>query len=240
MNNKVKTILIVVVVLAVLLLAAFAPAKKLYDKISYEEYQKLDDPSIVYISDDDAMLDTFKDLKVDNDYSILYLNYSKLSDKEKKKVNNGVLEVWKDNKLVDSYDFNEFVLKKGEKASELKTVNINEYLKLKDAKGFNFMFIGRETCGYCTKFKEAIKNLHKEYNVNINYIDTDSLDEQGMQKLVSTEEYLQNEQWGTPTSFVYYNGNQIDIISGYIDENALKEKLNVYGIEMFLMDNEVL
>ena len=102
------------------------------------------------------------------------------------------------------------------------------------------MFIGRETCGYCVKFKETIKELHKEYKVDINYIDTDSLDEAGFNKLTSTEEYLQQEQWGTPTSFVYYNGNQIDMINGYIDENALKEKLNTYGIEIFLIDNEVL
>ena len=240
MNNKVKTVLIIVVVIAVLLLAAFAPGKKFYEKISYEEYQKLDKPSLVYVSDDDAALDNFKDMDINKDYSIYYLDYSKLDDNARKDVKNGVLELWKDKKFVGYYDFNRFVLKDGEKAPKLNTVDIDEYLKLKDSKGFNFMFIGRETCGYCTKFKEAIDALHKEYNVNINYIDTDSLDEQGMQQLLSTEEYLQNEQWGTPTSFVYYNGNQLDMISGYIDENALKEKLNTYGIKMFLMDNEVL
>ena len=186
------------------------------------------------------MLKVLKDIDINKKYSVLYLDYSKLDKNEKKKVKKDVIEVWNDKKLVSTYNFDTFLLNKGEKGSSLKTVNIDEYLKLKDSKGFNFMFIGRETCGYCVKFKETIKELHKEYKVDINYIDTDSLDEAGFNKLTSTEEYLQQEQWGTPTSFVYYNGNQIDMISGYIDENALKEKLNTYGIEIFLIDNEVL
>ena len=240
MNKIIKTTLLVLVVIAVLLIAAFVPAKKALKSISYEDYNSLEKPSVVYIGNSNEVLKVLKDLSINKEYSVLYLDYSKLDKKAKKEVKNEVIEVWKDKKLVSTYNFDRFLLKKDEKASSLKTVDINEYLNIKDSKGFNFMFIGRETCGYCVKFKEAIKELHKDYKVDINYIDTDSLDEAGFSKLTSTEEYLQNEQWGTPTSFVYYNGKQIDMINGYIDENALKEKLNTYGIELFLIDNEVL
>ena len=240
MNKGIKTALLVLVVIAVVLLAAFAPTKKAYKSISYEEYNSLDKPSVVYIGDNNDVLKLMKDMDINKKYSVLYLDYAKLDKKEQEKVKNGVIEVWNDKKLVSSYNFDKFLLKKDEKASSLKTVDIDEYLKLKDAKGFNFMFIGRETCGYCVKFKEAIKELYKEYKADINYIDNDSLNEEGFNKLVSTEEYLQSEQWGTPTSFVYYNGTKLDMISGYIDENALKEKLNTYGIKIFLIDNEVL
>ena len=240
MNKNIKTVLLVLVVIAVLLFAAFAPTKKVYKSISYEEYNSLDKPSVVYIGNSNEVLKVLKDLDINKKYSVLYLDYSKLDKNEKKKVKKGVIEVWKDKKLVSTYNFDKFLLKKDETKSSLKTVNIDEYLKLKDSKGFNFMFIGRETCGYCVKFKEAIKELHEEYKVDINYIDTDSLDESGFSKLTSTEDYLQQEQWGTPTSFVYYNGKQIDMISGYIDADTLKEKVNNYGIETFLIDNEVL
>ena len=240
MNKSIKTLLLVLVVIVVLLFAAFAPTKKAYKSISYEDYSSLEKPSVVYIGESNEVLKVLKDIDVNKKYSVLYLDYSKLDKNEKKKVKKGVIEVWNDKKLVSTYNFDKFLLKKDEKQSSLKTVNIDEYLKLKDSKGFNFMFIGRETCGYCVKFKETIKEVHKEYKVDINYIDTDTLDENGFNKLVSTEEYLQKEQWGTPTSFVYYNGKQIDMISGYIDANTLKEKLNTYGIETFLIDNEVL
>ena len=240
MNKNIKTVLLVVIVIAVLLFAAFAPTKKAFKSISFEDYSSLEKPSVVYIGDSNEVLKVLKDIDINKKYSVLYLDYSKLDKNEKKKVKKDVIEVWNDKKLVSTYNFDTFLLNKGEKGSSLKTVNIDEYLKLKDSKGFNFMFIGRETCGYCVKFKEAIKELHKEYKVDINYIDTDSLDEAGFNKLTSTEEYLQQGEWGTPTSFVYYNGNQIDMINGYIDENALKEKLNTYGIEIFLIDNEVL
>ena len=239
MNNKTKTILIILVVIGVLLFAAFAPTKKAYTKISYEEYQKLDKPSIVYIGNDSSVLDVFKDMDID-DYSILFLKHSKLDKKAKAKVKKDVIELWNDGKLRDTYNLDKYLLKEGDKSATLNNVTIDEYLKLKDAKGFNFMFIGRETCGYCVKFKDAIKEFHKEYKVDINYIDTDTLNEAAFQKLTATDDYLSSEQWGTPTSFVYYNGNKIDMISGYIDENQLKEKMNTYGIQMFLMDNEVL
>ena len=239
MNNKTKTILIILVVIGVLLFAAFAPTKKGYTKRSYEEYQKLDKSSIVYIGNDPSILDTVRDMDID-DYSLLFLKYSKLDKKTKDKVKEDVIELWEDGKLRDTYNLDKYLLKKGDKSATLNTVDIDEYLKLKEGKGLNFMFIGRETCGYCVKFKDAIKEFHKEYKVDINYIDTDTLNEAAFKKLTATEEYLSSDEWGTPTSFVYYNGNKIDMINGYIDENQLKEKMKTYGMQIFLMDNEVL
>ena len=63
MNNKTKTILIILVVIGVLLFAAFAPTKKGYTKISYEEYDrfldslwKLSDKAISNFNNDNIKL----------------------------------------------------------------------------------------------------------------------------------------------------------------------------------------
>ena len=75
MNKNIKTVLLVVIVIAVLLFAAFAPTKKAFKSISFEDYSSLEKPSVVYIGDSNEVLKVLKDIDINKKYSVLYLDY---------------------------------------------------------------------------------------------------------------------------------------------------------------------
>ena len=234
MNKTLKTILAILGVLAVLLLAVFAKPNKGYKTIKYEEYKNLSEPSIVYIGDNKDTLSNFKDLNIDKNYSVKHLGLKGLEEKDK----NETVEIWKDGKLVDEYSFDTLKIKYDKKTS-LKKIDINKYYELMKADGLNFLVIGREGCGYCQMFKEVIEQFHKEYKLDIYYLDTDELDEEGYNKLYASDEYFEGS-WGTPTSVIYYNGEKVNIISGYSPLESLINRINSIELIIFLKENKVI
>ena len=238
MNKNLKIFLLVGVVVAVLLLSFFIKPDKGYKKISYNEYKNMTGYSIVYIGENEEILKSFKDLDINKKYNIKHLDYSKLKEEEKKDKSSEIVEIWEDGKLVKDYSFDTFILKDNNK-SLVKDVDIDTYYKLKDSDGFHFMLIGREGCSYCQMFTEVINELYNDHKVEIYYLDTDKLDESGYTKLLSSDEYFQG-QWGTPTSILYYNGEKIDLIGGYVPKDQLIARLDKAGLFIFLKENKVI
>ena len=87
------------------------------------------------------------------------------------------------------------------------------------------MFIGRETCSWCTQFKDSIKTAMETENFIIYYIDTDKLGEEGFKRLYATDEYLTKEEWGTPLTFIYKDGKRVGVIDGYKESADLIDVL---------------
>ncbi len=84
------------------------------------------------------------------------------------------------------------------------------------------MFIGRETCGYCTKFKDSIKTAMKDYDFMVYYIDTDTFSGQDeFNELVATDKYMSENQWGTPLNLLYKDGKRIDVLNGFVEAPEL-------------------
>ncbi len=239
--KSLKIVAVVVAVIIVFVLALVVTGGSSFKDINYAEYKNLDSSkAVVYIGNDGSVIDILKKQEIRHGYDTYYLDYSSLSNDEKSAVKAESLEVWKDNELIDSTTLGNFKLAKGDKSGSLKTVDIDEYIKLKDSKGVHFMFIGRETCGYCQQFKEAIAEFHKEYKLNIYYIDTDTLDQDGFNRLVGTERYLSTEEWGTPTSFIYNDGVLVEQLNGYVDVNGIVDVVHKVEVKKFLMNNKVI
>lgn len=240
MKKVVKVLIPVIIVLVVLALAFFVGAKQDVEKISYKDYQKIKENSgYVYYGSEENM-NALKSLADQADLEISILDPKDLSESEIKTENleEGVIYLYEDGKVVYTYDGNlsDYKLMQSLMNENLidktyLTITLDDYLEIIKEDGYHFMFIGSDTCGYCTQFKESINETLKDYNYNVYYLNIGNFSEEDVTKLYETDSYFTENAWGTPLNFLYKDGERIDVLSGYVDANELTK---------FLQENKVI
>ena len=103
-------------------------------------------------------------------------------------------------------------IKDSEKA-DLTSIGIDQYLELLKGSEASVIYIGRPTCSHCVIQKPIMEHLVYKYGVKVNYLNTDDLDDDGISKLQSSNEYF-SEGWGTPLTLVVKDGDVKDKASG--------------------------
>ncbi len=247
MNKSVK--IIIGVVLGVLLivglffLSSLAGSKN-FKEISYNEYQNLIKESgnyVVYIGNKDSdALKTLKEFTSENNVQVKYVISSNLTTEERQEVFSGdetekLIFINKGKEDTYASDFSKFSLtnefiNQNILENTLVEVDIDNYLKLIKSKGNHIVFIGRETCSWCQKYKPVMKNVAKDNNITLYYIDTDKFEGEDWNNFTASESYLTEKQWGTPLTFLYKDGKLVDTIGGYVDESAVHEFLVKNGV----------
>ncbi len=96
---------------------------------------------------------------------------------------------------------------------ELNDIDIDEYLDLKEGSDASIIYIARPTCHYCQEMEPIVRNIVYEYGVEVNYLNTDELDDEGQAKLIESDDYF-SEGYGTPLLLVVQNGEIVDIQEG--------------------------
>lgn len=236
MNKTLKTFLLILLVVGVLLVVALIPGKKSVESITNEDYAKISKSSgLVYYGKSDE-LNQLKDISSEGHVKISFLDSSK---EKNKKLEEGTLYLYENGKETFKYkgDLTNYKAKvsmmdAGIIPRSYVTVNLKEYKELIKADGYHFMFIGRETCSYCTQFKESIKEAMQDNDFMVYYIDTDTLNgEDEFNELVATDKYMEEEEWGTPLNLLYKDGKRVDVLNGYVEASKLVE---------FLKNNKVI
>ena len=236
MNKYVKIVLVVVLIVGVFVLALFVSGKKQVEFITNEDYEKIsNDDGIVYYGKSED-LSKIKDAA--KEYQI-HIDFLDSGENENKDLQEGTLYVYDDGKEVytysddiSSYKLEEGLMQNGIIPKNYLTVTLDEYKEIIKEKGYHFMFIGRETCSYCTKFKESIREAMKDNDFMVYYIDTDSLTgDNDFNELVATDKYMSENEWGTPLNLLYKDGERINYINGYVPADELVK---------FLKDNKVI
>ena len=113
--------------------------------------------------------------------------------------------------------------------SELTMIDIDQYLSLKSGGNLSIVYIARPTCGYCQEQEPIVKNLVYLYNIKVNYLNTDELDEAGFDKLIQSDEYFA-EGFGTPLIILVKDNQIVDIAEGYHSKSELVEFLQNNGL----------
>lgn len=90
----------------------------------------------------------------------------------------------------------------------------------------NFVLcISRTTCSHCADYKPKLKEVAKENNINIYYIDVDKYDEEEFSNLISFD-------GSTPTTIFIKNGEEettSNRINGDVSKSKIIEKLKSNG-----------
>ena len=237
MSTKAKVILLSIVILVLILIVVLIPflfgEPNLSGDINYEDFQKAKDGenSFIYYGTvkEKEKIDTFKERY---ETSIGVLSPSSLKDSEKKNIDlkENHLYIFNKGKQVydEEFDFSykgiKELIEKHLITGNFIEVNIDEYKDIIKSEGTNYMFVGRETCSWCTKFKQEIKNALKDNTFIIYYIDTDKLGN-SLDPLYETDDYFTKEDWGTPLTLIYKDGKRIDVINGYVESSELVSNL---------------
>ncbi len=89
--------------------------------------------------------------------------------------------------------------------------------------------VAQTTCKYCLKYKPVMEKVHDEYDFNLNWVDIDTLS--FSDKNTFTHTYDLTDYKGTPYTFITYDREVVDYLSGSKEEDVLVQ---------FLKDNNVI
>ena len=89
------------------------------------------------------------------------------------------------------------------------------------------VMIGRDNCSWCQLFKPVLDSMHEEYGFDYLYINTNELTSSVFSKLLKTIGVAE-DNFGTPLTIVVKNGEVVDSINGYVDDQDLFEFLKKY------------
>ena len=240
MNKYVKIVIGILIVVAVFLLAFLVSGKEAVEVISYKDYMEIkDSEGFVYYGskDEEETLKTFADSA---GIEISILDPEDLSKSEAKSVDlkEGSLYLYENGENVYTYDgkINQYNLvsafmEEGLIEKTYISIGLDEYLDIIEEDGYHFMFIGSDTCSYCTEFKTSINESLEDYDYNVYYLNLDNLTTEEMNTLYATDDYFTENEWGTPLSFLYHDGERVTELSGYVDTETLVS---------FLKENKVI
>ena len=81
----------------------------------------------------------------------------------------------------------------------------------------------QSTCEYCKMFIPILENVSNDYDLKVYMIILDNVDISKFEGNEIFDNFI-NSQYGTPTLFLFDNGNLLDVISGYTEkENLINE-----------------
>ena len=95
-------------------------------------------------------------------------------------------------------------------------IDINTYLEYKAASEARIILLARPTCGYCQIAEPIIENIAYEYNLDINYLNTDNFTDETQTAFVQSDDAFK-EGFGTPYLFIVKDGSIVDAVDGLTD-----------------------
>lgn len=107
----------------------------------------------------------------------------------------------------DSSDISE------DEQGDLNEIDIDEYLDLLKGDEASIIYVARPTCHYCQEMEPIVRNIVYEYGIEVNYLNTDELDDEGQSKLIKSDDYF-SEGYGTPLLLVVKDDEIVDIQEG--------------------------
>ncbi len=102
---------------------------------------------------------------------------------------------------------------------DLNEIDIDEYLDLKAGDEASIIYVARPTCTYCQQMEPIVRNIVYEYGIEINYLNTDELDDEGQAALIESDDYF-SEGYGTPLLLIVQDDEIVDIQEGYTDKDT--------------------
>lgn len=213
---------------------------------------------ILYIGDTDKSINK-KMLKIrnkkDTNTLIDYNVYNIRNDSVDKSIKDKKIVVYIEGDLQKSYDkfddksilndvdlyYNGII---SEDAKSYKVAeNYNSYKTIVNSDETTMAVFGRNSCGWCNKFKPVYNAIAEKYDIDIYYFDSDNYNSSDYDKIVHMDltvpskcssdgkEFKLSDGFGTPLTVFTKNGKIVDCISGYKDRASLIK---------ILKDNEII
>lgn len=110
-------------------------------------------------------------------------------------------------------------------------VDYNSFNNLYKSSTAQVAVIGQNFCGYCTQAHPILKQIIKEENITINYLNTSYLTETENNNLNAGLKAANfNDNWGTPLMLIIKDGKVVDSINGVTTKKAYVDFLKENNI----------
>ena len=234
MNKYLKIAIVSVIVIGVFVFALLVTGKQAVKSIDYDEFTEISNgDGFVYYGSEETKT-SLNEIANLADIEIGILDSTEFKSEKLKEdtfyqYENGKV-VYKYTGDVTAHKFKESLMNE-DILRTYKIVSLDEYKDIIKEKGYHFMFIGSEQCGYCTQFKGSVEESLKNNDYKVYYIDISTLSEDEYNELVKTDEYMSQNEWGTPLNLLYKDGKRIAELNGYVSADELVE---------FLKENKVI
>ncbi len=114
-------------------------------------------------------------------------------------------------------------------AADFNEIELDDYLDYKEETELSIVYVGRPTCSYCGLLEPILKDVAGQYNLEINYLNTDEFSETEQSKFMASDSYF-NEGYGTPLVLLLQNGEIVDMIEGYVEETTIVDFFVTNGV----------
>ena len=114
--------------------------------------------------------------------------------------------------------------------STLPKVSCSEYQEKVAENKDNLILIARPTCSFCQQFVPILEEIVNEYNIELNYFDTDTLNEEESANFNKSADLFSSQQFGTPTLIITNNQKIVKYHIGYMEKEETVNWLKDVGI----------
>ena len=99
---------------------------------------------------------------------------------------------------------------------EFNQINVDTYLAFKAGEEPKIVLVARPTCSYCQIAEPIVQKIIHDYNVEVNYLNTDNFEGEDQSNFVKSDDMF-SEGFGTPMLLLVQNGKIVDSIDGLTD-----------------------
>jgi len=117
-----------------------------------------------------------------------------------------------------------------ENDSNLTKISCSQYIEKIEAEENNLILIARPTCSACTAYIPILEEIVEEYDITINYFNTDALSKTELSDFYESSDLYKSNNFGTPTLLITNNKEILDFSIGYKDKDVAVKWLKETGI----------
>jgi len=119
------------------------------------------------------------------------------------------------------------------------SLTTDQFLNQVNESGYQVIYIGRSSCGFCAKILPVLEQAQEEYNYTTLYYDITQiidfenqviLDEEKYDKILALHTYVDENFGATPMILIYKDGQYINGTVGYMEYSDFATFLEESGI----------
>lgn len=99
---------------------------------------------------------------------------------------------------------------------EFIMINAEKYLDYYKADNKTIILLAKPTCHYCQIAEPILANIAYEYDLDINYLNTDEFTQEDKETVINSDAYFSNGL-GTPILLIVSNEEIVDVVDGLTD-----------------------
>ena len=117
---------------------------------------------------------------------------------------------------------------KDSEKKEFSQIDVAKYLEYYEGSEPQIILLARPTCSYCQIATPIIQNIMYEYDINVNYLNTDEFTDETQTQFVKSDEFF-SSGFGTPVLFIVKDKTIIDKVDGMTDKAHYIEFFKLNG-----------